>query len=149
MNSADWSVLGTMLAGFFAIMNPIANIPIFLGLTDGYGKDARRRVALRSTLVAFFTVTVFTLLGQLIFTMFGITIAAFRIGGGVIIFLIGYQMLQGEVSAVHRTRRIRDAGVAGRAPVRAASPRKSGHAGAAAAAVVAAVSSRAASSADA
>jgi len=109
MNSADWSLLGTMLAGFFAIMNPIANIPIFLGLTDGYGVEARRRVALRSTLVAFGTVTVFTVLGQLIFSMFGITIAAFRIAGGVIIFLIGYQMLQGEVSSAHRTRRIREA----------------------------------------
>jgi multiple antibiotic resistance protein len=109
MNSADWSLLGTMLAGFFAIMNPIANIPIFLGLTDGYGVGARRRVALRSTLVAFGTVAVFTVLGQLIFSMFGITIAAFRIAGGVIIFLIGYQMLQGEVSPAHQTRRVRDA----------------------------------------
>jgi len=110
MNSADWSLLGTMLAGFFAIMNPIANIPIFLGLTDGYGVEARRRVALRSILIAFVTVAVFTVLGQLIFSMFGITIAAFRIAGGVIIFLIGYQMLQGEVSSAHRTSRIRDAG---------------------------------------
>jgi len=98
-----------MLAGFFAIMNPIANIPIFLGLTDGYGAAARRRVALRSILVAFFTVTVFTVLGQLIFSMFGITIAAFRIAGGVIIFMIGYQMLQGEVSPAHQTSRVRDA----------------------------------------
>ncbi|MEI9938696.1 MAG: MarC family protein [Pseudomonadota bacterium] len=111
MNSADWSLLGTMLAGFFAIMNPIANIPIFLGLTDGYSARARRRVALRSTLIAFGTVAVFTVLGQLIFSMFGITIAAFRIAGGVIIFLIGYQMLQGQVSAAHQTPRIRDAAV--------------------------------------
>ena len=109
MNTADWSLLGTMLAGFFAIMNPIANIPIFLGLTDGYSADARRRVALRSTLIAFGTVTVFTVLGQLIFSMFGITIFAFRIAGGVIIFLIGYQMLQGQISPTHQTPRIRDA----------------------------------------
>jgi multiple antibiotic resistance protein len=109
MNAADWSLLGTMLAGFFAIMNPIANIPIFLGLTDGYSAQARRRVALRSTLVAFGTVAVFTVLGQLIFSMFGITIAAFRMAGGVIIFLIGYQMLQGQISPAHQTPRIRDA----------------------------------------
>ncbi|HYQ45318.1 MAG TPA: MarC family protein [Polyangiaceae bacterium] len=119
MNKADWSLLGTMLAGFFAIMNPIANIPIFLGLTQGYGVEARRRVALRSTLIAFSTVAVFTLLGQLIFSMFGITIAAFRIAGGVIIFLIGYQMLQGEISPAHQTRRVRDAsGDASGAPSR-------------------------------
>ena len=108
MGPADWSLLGTMLAGFFAIMNPIANIPIFLGLTDGYSAQARRRVALRSTLIAFGTVAVFTVLGQLIFSMFGLTIAAFRIAGGVIIFLIGYQMLQGEISPAHRTARIRE-----------------------------------------
>src|SRR4051812_32094889 len=109
MNVADWSLLGTMLAGFFAIMNPIANIPIFLGLTAGFSAEARQRVALRSTLVAFFTVAVFTVLGQLIFSMFGITIAAFRIAGGVIIFLIGSQMLQGEVSPAHQTPRLRGA----------------------------------------
>jgi len=108
MGPADWSLLGTMLAGFFAIMNPIANIPIFLGLTDGYSAQARRRVALRSILVAYGTVATFTVLGQLIFSMFGLTIAAFRIAGGVIIFLIGYQMLQGHMSAAHKTPRIRD-----------------------------------------
>ncbi len=111
MIPADWSLLGTMLAGFFAIMNPIANIPIFLGLTDGYSAQARRRVALRSTLIAFITVAAFTVLGQLIFSMFGITIAAFRIAGGVIIFLIGYQMLQGQMSTAHQTPRMRDARV--------------------------------------
>ncbi len=44
--------------------------------------------------------------------MFGITIAAFRVAGGVIIFLIGYQMLQGNLSPAHQTPRIRDAGTA-------------------------------------
>ena len=109
MNGADWSLAGTMLAGFFAIMNPIANIPIFLGLTDGYTGGARRRVALQSTLTAFGVVATFTLLGQIIFSLFGITIAAFRLAGGVIIFLIGYRMLQGEVSPAHHTQRTQDA----------------------------------------
>jgi len=124
MNGSDWSVLSTMLAGFFAIMNPIANIPIFLGLTDGYSAKARRRVALRSTLIAFATVTVFTLLGQLIFSMFGITIAAFRVAGGVIIFLIGYHMLQGEVSPAHQTARAREVST-GEPSVRTTSARPS------------------------
>jgi multiple antibiotic resistance protein len=72
-------------------------------------------------LVAFGTVAVFTVLGQLIFSMFGITVAAFRIAGGVIIFLIGSQMLQGEVSPAHQTRRVRaaSAGEAGALPASA------------------------------
>jgi multiple antibiotic resistance protein len=90
-------------------MNPIANIPIILGLTEGYGAQARRRVALQSLLTAFVVVSVFTLLGQVIFSLFGITVAAFRIAGGVIIFLIGYRMLQGEISPTHHTPRTQDA----------------------------------------
>ena len=109
MNGPDWSLAGTMLAGFFAIMNPIANIPIFMGLTEGYTAEARRRVALQSTLTAFGVVATFTLLGQVIFSLFGITIAAFRLAGGVIIFLIGYRMLQGEGSPTHHTARTQDA----------------------------------------
>jgi multiple antibiotic resistance protein len=88
--------------GFFAIMNPIANTPVFLGLTADDTPAARRRVAARALVTTFLIIVVFCLLGKLIFELFGITLPAFRITGGVLVALIGYQMLHGEQSTVHQ-----------------------------------------------
>jgi multiple antibiotic resistance protein len=91
----------SVFVGFFAIMNPIANTPIFLGLTSGDAPEVRRRVALKAVTAAFSIIAVFSLLGKLIFDLFGITLPAFRITGGVLVGLIGYSMLHGEQSQVH------------------------------------------------
>ncbi len=87
--------------GFFAIMNPIANVPIFLSLTDGLDDQLTKDVALRSLVIAFLIVTVFAVAGKIVFELFGITMPAFRITGGILVFLIGYPMLQGKNSSVH------------------------------------------------
>lgn len=88
----------TVFMGFFAIMNPIANTPIFLGLTSGDDRDTVKSIAFRSVFIAFIIVSIFAISGKIIFDMFGITLYALRITGGVIVFLIGYRMLQGESS---------------------------------------------------
>ena len=87
--------------GFFAIMNPIANTPIFLGLTAADSPTMQRRIAGKAVLAAFVLVAIFALAGKAIFTLFGITLPAFRIMGGILVALIGYQMLHGEPSSVH------------------------------------------------
>jgi len=87
--------------GFFAIMNPVANTPVFLGLTDGDDPKTRRAVAIRGLGLAFLIVAVFSVAGMLIFDLFGITLPAFRIAGGILVFQIGIQMLHGEQSKVH------------------------------------------------
>jgi len=92
----------SVFLGFFAIMNPIANTPIFLGLTANDTPDKRKRIARQALLLAFGLVVVFALLGKLIFSLFGITLPAFQITGGVLVALIGYQMLKGEQSVVHQ-----------------------------------------------
>ncbi|QDU70332.1 inner membrane protein [Mucisphaera calidilacus] len=86
---------------FFAIMNPIANTPVFLGLASDLPGGVRARIAMRAVFLAFVIVSVFTLTGNLIFSLFGITLPAFRIAGGVLVALVGYHMLQGESSRVH------------------------------------------------
>ena len=91
----------TALAAFFAIMNPIANAPVFIGLTANVDAATRRRIALRAVLLAFAIVTLFSLCGKMIFELFGITLSAFRIAGGILVALVGYHMLQGEQSSVH------------------------------------------------
>jgi len=87
---------------FFAVMNPIANSTTFIGLTEGLARRQQRLVALRSVVVAFFIVAVFAVGGRELFSLFGITLPAFRIAGGIMIGIIGYHLLQGEHSSFHR-----------------------------------------------
>ncbi len=86
----------TVFMGFFAIMNPIANTPIFLGLTNGADHHTVKSVALRSVTIAFIIITVFAISGKIIFDLFGITLYALRITGGILVFMIGFNMLQGK-----------------------------------------------------
>ena len=95
---------GTVLVAFLAIMNPIANAPLFVALTEGLPDAVRRSVALRSVLLAFAIVAAFAIGGRAIFDLFGITLPAFRIAGGGLVAMVGYQMLHGQSSAVHAPR---------------------------------------------
>ena len=87
--------LFAVFMGFFAIMNPIANTPVFLGLTAGDDAATRRRVATRALFASALIIIVFCAAGKFIFTMFGITLPAFRITGGILVGLVGFHMLQG------------------------------------------------------
>ncbi|NPA68903.1 MAG: MarC family protein [Chlorobi bacterium] len=90
----------TVFTGFFAIMNPIANVPVFISLVGDADDAAKERIAKKSTLTAFFIVLVFVILGKFIFELFGITVPAFKITGGILIFYIGFEMLQSKKSTV-------------------------------------------------
>jgi multiple antibiotic resistance protein len=86
-----------------AIINPLMAAPVFLSLTDGY-TPAHRQQALRTAVTTGITILVlFALLGGAIFQIFGITIHAFRIAGGIILFGIGLDMLQAKPSRVRAT----------------------------------------------
>ena len=91
----------TVFMGFFAIMNPIANTPVFMGLTSGMDSETKKRIARKSTLTAFIIVTSFVILGKYIFDLFGITIPAFKITGGILLFYVGFEMLMSQKSKVH------------------------------------------------
>ncbi len=93
----------TVFMAFFAIMNPVANAPLFLSLTGDLDEPVRRAVALRAVLLSFVIVAVFAIGGRTIFSVFGITLPAFRIAGGMLVGMVGFHMLQGEHSSVHST----------------------------------------------
>lgn len=82
--------------GFLAIMNPIADIPIFLSLTAKESLEGIKRVAFHATLTAFIIVVIFSLAGHFLLNFFGVTFTALRLTGGIIVAIIGYEMLQGE-----------------------------------------------------
>lgn len=90
----------SVFTGFFAIMNPLSNIPIFISLTEGASKAEKQKVNKKAVLVAFIIITIFVLLGKFIFQLFGITIPAFKITGGILIFFVGFEMLQSKKSNV-------------------------------------------------
>ena len=98
------TLFGSAFAAFFAIMNPIANTPIFLGLTEQLDESTTRSVAVRSILLAFLIVASFALGGNALLHVFGITLSGFRIAGGLLVALVGYHLLQGGHSPVHKPR---------------------------------------------
>lgn len=113
MNDSIFTFSLTVFTGFFAIMNPIANVPIFLGLVDGKSDLAKRRIAKTASITAFLIVVVFVILGKYIFELFGITIPAFKVTGGILIFYIGFEMLLSQKSKIHNPEEVElDDGIA-------------------------------------
>ncbi|WP_299252903.1 MarC family protein [uncultured Aquimarina sp.] len=94
----------TVFMGFFAIMNPIANTPIFMGLVEGESKNSKKQIAKTASITAFIIVVSFTILGKYIFELFGITIPAFKITGGILIFYVGFEMLMSKKSKIHNNQ---------------------------------------------
>ena len=91
----------TVFMSFFAVMNPIANTPIFLGLTAGENKESKKKIAKTATFTAFIIVVSFVIAGKYIFELFGLTIPAFKITGGILIFYIGFEMLMSQKAKMH------------------------------------------------
>ncbi len=91
----------TVFMGFFAMLNPIGNIPVFLGMVQEFDKKTQNKVALRATVTAFTIIAIFCIFGHIIFRIFGITVPAFQIAGGIIVFIIGFQMLNAKENPIH------------------------------------------------
>ena len=87
---------------FFAIMNPVSNLPAYMALVADDSQKISRKIAFRSLLIAFVIVTVFIFSGDFIFKVFGITIVSFRIAGGILVAVIGYHMINGNHSPSYK-----------------------------------------------
>lgn len=103
----------TVFMGFFAIMNPVSNLTVFMSLTEGADKATKNRISKKAMLTAFIVVVIFMILGEIIFNMFGITIPAFKITGGILVFIVGFDMIGSRKSAAHRLEQVNiDEGIA-------------------------------------
>jgi multiple antibiotic resistance protein len=87
------------LSSIFFLVDPFAAIPSFLAITESADAVRRKRMARKGALTCFIVLTSFAVGGQLIFRLFGITLPAFEIAGGMILLLIGLDMLQAKRSA--------------------------------------------------
>ena len=87
----------------FFLVDPLAAIPTFLAITAGAAGDERRRTARTAALTCCVVLLGFAFAGTLIFRLFGITLVAFKIAGGVILMLIGLDMLRARRSPTKET----------------------------------------------
>jgi len=86
------------LSSIFFLVDPFAAIPSFLAITETAEPARRARMARKAAITCFIVLTSFALGGQLLFRMFGITLPAFEVAGGLILLLIGLDMLQAKRS---------------------------------------------------
>jgi multiple antibiotic resistance protein len=87
----------------FFLVDPFAVVPMFLAMTLDVPESMRRQMARRAALTCAIVLCVFAAAGSLIFKAFGITLPAFKIAGGIILLLIGLDMLQARQSATKAT----------------------------------------------
>ena len=88
----------------FSIVDPFSAVPVFLGLAGGDSKAHQTRTALRAALTCFLVLSVFGLAGSAIFRFFGITIPAFKIAGGILLFGVALEMMRAKHSTTRSTK---------------------------------------------
>ena len=91
--SIDSAFLITTFVTLFVVIDPLALVPLFLALTRGKPAEARRRIAIRACLTAIGILTVFGAFGEAVLAFAGISMPAFRVAGGLLLFLTALDML--------------------------------------------------------
>ena len=89
----NFDLLVNAVTTLLVTIDPPGLAPIFLGLTVGMDRAQRKQVALRGTLIAFGILAVFALTGAGVLSLLGISIGAFRIAGGLLLFWIAFEMI--------------------------------------------------------
>ncbi|HMA83303.1 MAG TPA: MarC family protein [Candidatus Thermoplasmatota archaeon] len=99
----DVAYILSIFVGILAIVNPFGNISFFTSLTQGFSVVEKKQVISKAIVAATLTLIVFGLLGSYIFKLFSITIPAFRIAGGLLLFRVAFSMLYGSTPGTKST----------------------------------------------
>jgi multiple antibiotic resistance protein len=110
----DLAFLAAVIVSVFALVDPIGTLPFFVALTDGMSPEDRAVVLRRSTLVVGGILAIFALFGRFLFAAFGFTLDAFEIAGGILLFLVAYDMLRGQTTSTRLTSSDREEALARR-----------------------------------
>ncbi|MEM2276395.1 MAG: MarC family protein, partial [Thermoproteota archaeon] len=81
------------IIALFIIVDPIGNVPIFIGLTSNMNREERYRTFRTAIIISFVLLNVFALAGQSILSVFNISIHSFRIAGGLLLLIISIKIL--------------------------------------------------------
>ena len=98
MSPSEYAV--NFFVALFALLDPIGNVPVFAAATAGGIAAGRRWVAVYISLFAFLFMSFFFFTGLSLLEFFGISLPAFRIAGGVILFLMGLEMARDDFTAM-------------------------------------------------
>lgn len=79
-----------------AVLDPIGSVPVYLEATKHFDAEHKRKIAIQASIVAFFILLVFIVLGQIVLEGMSVSLDAFQISGGVILFLFALTMIFGE-----------------------------------------------------
>ncbi|MEC8460604.1 MAG: MarC family protein [Pseudomonadota bacterium] len=88
----------------FALANPFGVLPVFVSLTQNMDSNLRKRVSILTGISVVCICLIFLLFGSYILSFFGITVYDFQISGGIVLILMGLQMIQGADSPVHHDK---------------------------------------------
>ena len=101
--SITWAEYMQKVIGAFAIVNPFSTIPVFISLTAHYSAYERKRVARGTATSVFMILVVAYFIGGVLLKFFSISVASFRVAGGILILMTAFSMLQGRLSATKQT----------------------------------------------
>jgi multiple antibiotic resistance protein len=91
------------ITSLIALINPIGIIPTYIGLLGDHDPQEHKNITYRAILCAFIVLMTFSIMGNLIFNFFGITMDAFRIVGGILFMRIGLDMVESKISRTKST----------------------------------------------
>ena len=91
------------ITSLIALINPIGIIPTYISLLGDYDPQEHKNITYRAILCAFIVLMTFSIMGNLIFNFFGITMDAFRIVGGILFMRIGLDMVESKISRTKST----------------------------------------------
>lgn len=91
------------LSAIFFVVDPIGVVPLFLSMTAGDSQEKMRRTALRACLVACGLMLFFAVFGTVIFKVFGVSLGAFRVAGGILLMMTALDMLRARPSETRTT----------------------------------------------
>ncbi len=91
-----------------AVLDPIGSVPVYLEATKEFNKKEKKKVAIRAALIAFLVLLFFIIVGQLILEGMEVSLDAFQISGGVILFLFALTMIFGDGKPEREKGNIKD-----------------------------------------
>lgn len=98
--------------GLFAVMDPIGAVPVFIAMTGANSERERRIMVRRAVLTAFGVLVFFGITQTWLFQFFGFTMGAFRVAGGLFLFIIAFEMLTAHDTGARQTQEERTEGAA-------------------------------------
>ncbi len=101
--TAPLAFAAAVIVSVFAIVDPLGTLPFYVALTAGFAPADRAVIRDRAVTVVAIILFVFALFGRFLFAAFGFTLQAFEIAGGILLFLVAYEMLQGQVGNTRLT----------------------------------------------